>query len=71
MEDNKIKLARNFCKEVKLLAKKYNLPYFIVTDGASSISNNGCSAVKHARDCHISWEQDNNLDPYEDWNNDN
>lgn len=63
----KIQKAREFCQEVKELAKKYNLPFFVVTDGASAISNNGCLAVKNARDNHIKWEKENGYDPYEDW----
>lgn len=68
IKEDKIKIARNFCKEVNQLAKKYNLPYFVVTDGASSTCNNGCSAVKNARDHHVQWELNNGMDPYEDWN---
>jgi hypothetical protein len=38
MENNiKIEKARRFCEEVKKLARDYNLPFFLVTDGASSI----------------------------------
>lgn len=65
--DEHLKIARQFCTEVKLLAKKYNLPFFVVTDGASAIFNNGCTAVKNARDNHIKWEKENGYDPYEDW----
>jgi hypothetical protein len=68
MQDKeKIEKARLFCQEVKELAKKYNLPFFVVTDGASAISNNGCAAVKNARDNHIKWELEHNFDPDEDW----
>lgn len=63
----KLEKARKFCKEVSELAKKYNLPFFVVTDGASAISNNGCEAVKNARENHIKWELKNNFDPNEDW----
>lgn len=62
-----IVIARQFCQEVKELAKKYNLPFFVVTDGASATSNNGCVAVKNARENHINWEKENGFDPYEDW----
>ena len=62
--------AREFCSEVKKLSKKYNLPVFMVTDGASVTNNNGCEAVKNARDNHIKWEEENGLDPQEDWSND-
>lgn len=65
--ENKIEIARQFCLEVKELAKKYNLPFFLVTDGASATSNNGCAAVKNARINHIKWEQENGYNPYEDW----
>ena len=57
--------SRRFCLEVKELAKKYDLPFFVVTDGASATSNNGCAAVKNARDSHIKWEKENGYDPYE------
>jgi hypothetical protein len=69
--DNKLKQARQFCSDVKILAKKYNLPFFVVTDGASATSNNGCSAVKYHRDCHIKWEKENGYNPYEDWGKSN
>ncbi len=65
--DNKIEKAREFCRKVKLLASEYNVPFFVVTDGASAISNNGCAAVKNARDNHINWEKENGFNPYEDW----
>ncbi len=42
MKYSKLQNARNFCKDVKELSKKYNLPFFVVTDGASATSNNGC-----------------------------
>ena len=67
MKYSKIENARNFCKDVKELSKKYNLPFFVVTDGASATSNNGCEAVKNARDNHKKWELENNFDPEEDW----
>lgn len=71
-ENTKITHARKFCQEVKEPGKKYNLPFFIVTDGASVTSNNGCLAVKNARDNHIKWEKENGFNPYEDWGrNDN
>ncbi len=65
--NNELNKTRKFCLEVKELAKKYNLPFFVVTDGASATSNNGCVAVKNARDNHINWEKENGFDPYEDW----
>ena len=62
--------AREFCQEVRTLAKKYELPFFIVTDGASSTSNNGCEAVRVARENHTNWEEKNGFDPNHDWSND-
>ncbi len=70
MDNSKIKKAREFCEKVRILAREYDLPFFIVTDGASSIYNNGCEAVKNARDNHIKWETKNGFNPYEDWTND-
>lgn len=63
----KLDNSRNFIREVDKLAKKYKVNYFIVTDGASKISNNGNPAVSHARDCHIEWEKEHGSDPYETW----
>lgn len=68
-ENEKQEKAREFCQKVKMLAKEYELPFFVVTDGASATSNNGCEAVKNARDNHIKWEEQNGFDPYEDWGN--
>ena len=66
MNEKQIK-AREFCKKVKELAKEYNLPFFVVTDGASATDNNGCEAVKNARDNHKLCEEKNKFDPKEDW----
>lgn len=65
-----LKHAREFVYKVGQLAKKYNANYFIVTDGASGIHNNGNPAVKNARDAQVKWENDNGGDPDEDWSND-
>ena len=67
---NELEKAREFFKEVRELAKKYKLPFFVVTKGASATSNNGNEAVKHARNCHIEWEKRNNFNPFEDWSKD-
>lgn len=67
MKYSKLQNARNFCENVKELSKKYNLPFLAVTDGASATSNNGCEAVKNARDTHKKWELEHNFDPDEDW----
>lgn len=66
-EEDKLNKSREFCSKVRKLADDYNLSFFVVTEGASAISNKGCDAVKHARDCHIKWEKENNYNPYEDW----
>ena len=66
-EQSKIEKAREFCQKVKELAKEYSLSFFVVTEGASAISNNGCEAVKNARDNHIKWELEHGSDPYENW----
>lgn len=69
--NEQIQKARQFCQEVKELAQKYGVPFFVVTDGASATSNNGCPAIKNARDNHILWEKANGYDPDEDWSKDN
>ena len=66
-EENNTNKAREFCQKVRKLADEYGLPFFVVTDGASAINNNGCEAVKNARDNHIKWELENGSDPNEDW----
>lgn len=65
--DEKTVLARRFVTEVAKLAAKYGLNYFVVTDGASGISNTGNPAVQHARECHEKWEKANSIDPTHDW----
>jgi len=64
----KLTKPQKFCQEVKQLAEKYNLPFFVVTEGASATSNNGSKAVSNARGAHIKWEKENNHDPNYDWN---
>ena len=49
--------ARSFVTTVGRLAKSYDLPVFVVTDGASLTHNENCEAVRHARICHIEWEK--------------
>lgn len=71
MKEEKLEQARKFCLEVKKLASQYELPFFVVTDGASATHNNGCNAVKNARDAHIKWEKEHNFDPEEDWSKEN
>lgn len=59
--------ARDFCRDVEKLGKKYGLSYFFVTEGASITRNNGNDAVRSAREHHEQWERENNYDPDEDW----
>nr|DAK78081.1 MAG TPA: hypothetical protein [Caudoviricetes sp.] len=53
--------AKQFVDDVGVIAKKYRLPVFVVTDGASLTDNNGCEAVEHARAAHKDWELKNNI----------
>ena len=62
-----IEKARELCSKVAELAKEYNLPFFFVTEGASITRNNGCDAVRNAREAQIEWEKKNGADPDEDW----
>lgn len=71
MEEEKLKNAREFCGEVKKLAEKRKLSFFVVTEGASATSNQNCEAVRNAREKHIEWELQNGFDPYEDWQEEN
>ena len=59
--------AQEFCQKVKELAAKYDLPFFIVTDGASATQNSDCPAVANARQAHIEWEKQHGIDPNHDW----
>jgi hypothetical protein len=67
MIDNETLKARQFVWEVKELANKYELPFFVVTEGASGISNVNCEAVEYARKAHIEWELKYGIDPDHDW----
>lgn len=62
-----VEKARELCSKVAKLAKEYNLPFFFVTEGASITRNNGCDAVRNAREAQIEWEKKNSADPDEDW----
>lgn len=66
-ESKDLAKARQFCADVRTLAAKKNLPFFVVTNGASAYSNDGNEAVRHARDMHIEWEKTHGEDPNEDW----
>lgn len=59
--------VREFISDVLNMAKERGLNCFVVSDGASGYTNNGSEAVRHARECHIRWEQEHGYDPYEDW----
>ena len=47
--------AKEFVDKVRKLADEYNVNYFVVTDGYSSINNNGNDAVRNARKAHMKW----------------
>ena len=66
-ESKDLTKARQFCLDVEKLALQYGLPFFLVTDGASMTRNKDCSAVEHARQKHIEWEEDHFIDSREDW----
>lgn len=70
MDNEKIEKARKFCEKVRILASEYDLPFFVVTDGASVTCNNGCEAVRVARENHTKWEKEHGFDPEEDWGKD-
>lgn len=59
--------AQEFVSKVGELAKHYNLPVFVVTEGASLYSNNNCEAVKHAREAHIVWEKAHGINSNHDF----
>lgn len=63
-----VKEAREFVNEVIAMAKARGLNCFVVTDGASGITNNGNDAVRNAREAQIRWEKEHGFDPDEDWN---
>ncbi|MCL2546565.1 MAG: hypothetical protein FWE06_05135 [Oscillospiraceae bacterium] len=67
MIDDKTLKARQFVREVKELAAKRGLPFFVVTDGASGIDNIDCDAVEQARKSHVEWELGQGIDPCHDW----
>lgn len=66
-EEKKLIKARKLVDAVNRLARKQGLNFFIVTDGASGISNNGNPAVRNAREAQIKWEIEHGADPYDDW----
>lgn len=54
--------AKEFVDKVRKLADEYNVNYFVVTDGYSSISNNGNDAVRNARKAHMKWEKEHGFE---------
>lgn len=64
---NKIDKARAFVMKVQELAKEMDLNYFVITDGASGMSNSGNEAIANARRAHEEWEKKNGFDPSHDW----
>lgn len=66
---SKLTKAQQFCLQVKKLAAEYDLPFFVVTEGASAVVNKDCPAVHHARSAHIQWENENHINPTHDWEN--
>ena len=63
----KMNMAQQFCLEVKQLAKKYKLPFFVVTEGASATVNKDCSAVAASRKAHTLWEKEHGINTEHDW----
>ena len=55
----------HFVSDVMKMAKTRHLNVFVITDGASGISNNGNQAVRNAREAHVKWEVEHGLDPNE------
>jgi hypothetical protein len=67
MQNIDLNLARSFCESVKELAEELGLNVFVVTDGASAISNNGNDCVRFHRKMQVRWEKAHGYDPNEDW----
>lgn len=59
--------AKAFIRKVRELAKEYNLNFFIVTDGASAISNNGNEIVEKHRELQIELDKEMGINPFDDW----
>lgn len=61
--------AKSFISsEVREIAQRYGVNFFVVTDGASGCGVCGISpAVRNARNSHIKWEKKNGIDPNHDW----
>lgn len=63
----KTKEARLFVSEVLAKARAMGLNCFVVTDGASGVTNLGNEAVRSAREAHEKWELEHGYNPDEDW----
>ena len=50
-------LAQEFCNDVENLAKKYNLPFFLLTEGAVCSSHDGEEAFANVEKAYMSYEQ--------------
>lgn len=59
--------AIKFCKEVRELAKIYELSFFALTEGENDKANNKYDALRVARENNITWEMQDDSDPSEDW----
>ena len=59
--------SKVFIRKVRELAKEYNLNFFVVTDGASAISNNGNKIVEQHRMLQIELDKEMGINPFDDW----
>ena len=59
--------SKDFIKKVKELAKEYNLNFFIVTNGASAISNKGNEIVEKHRSLQIELDKEMGINPFDNW----
>lgn len=59
--------SKNFIRKVRELAKEYNLNFFIVTDGASAISNKGNKIVEKHRILQIELDKEMGINPFDNW----
>lgn len=60
---------KQFILEVRDLAKKHNCNFFIVTDGASAISNKGNEIIEKHRRLQIELDKEMEINPFDDWEN--
>lgn len=50
-------LSQEFCNDVENLAKKYNLPFFLVTEGTACSSHHGEDAIRNMEQAYMNYEQ--------------